>query len=927
MNKIKLSLDTVQLKNPLNSCGRDMVESWIAERRESFRVKDMEKLAEQVGALGRTFCLATFKNGKKSIDDFEQMQLFALYFDNRRTTVKESITKARDYGLPVLFAYDTFSLGSRNRYTLVFLNESPVFKIKEAEAIQKALMRIFPEAHESSNDVLYMYSGGRKLLYFDKSIPQMNAYSLFMSMSFYLRMQYGTKNYRRKIIKFSEETGIALNDRKLPDITWTEKSPENINKLIEMKHENFSPKSTIYNNTINGDKFSKLSYIINFNDNTNVTNNSIAISDKENDSKVTDIIHKDNELVNYRDITSINNCDNNIKKKLDNPSGELKVTKGKKHRPFRADDIKLLNENCRLYQEFESGSRKIPRRELLGITSNLVQIETGEDKFLYALKKNKYYKNIPFEYEMWRYFFFYMKNAATRPCTSFCPYHDECLRGWDMLSVIKVKCHEMVRVDNQCYHYADLEEAWQDFYNKFMKAVKSDKKIWHILKCQTAMGKTEVILELLKDTALRILIAVPTNKLKREVFERAKKLGIELIVSPSLHELEDELPDDVWSAIKILYDSGQSPMPYINKLISEGDIRCTKILKTYKKELEEFLNADVHAVTTHRRLTSLDISKYDLVIIDEDILYSTVITNKEEVSISELKKLRSKLTQNDPLAKKISGILDKKKEEYFEEKEIKYDKKYEDLKIYMNIPALCEANFFCYRKEVEEEEDEEQEKQEECITFIRPLRFRENVKYIMVSATVNEDVCKYYFGEDNIKFYECKEAGIKGGLIQYYNRPMSRAFITKNPDCLKEIVKNSIADFIITFKKLKRICKTEWYFGNCVGCDVMKDKNIDVVGTPHQPEWVYKLFAYSLGLDVDAVFKNMTVIHNGYRFRFCTFDNEQLRNIQFYMIETELEQAVGRARLLRCNCNVNLFSNFPLRQAVMRAYEYEEDKK
>lgn len=362
-------------------------------------------------------------------------------------------------------------------------------------------------------------------------------------------------------------------------------------------------------------------------------------------------------------------------------------------------------------------------------------------------------------------------------------------------------------------------------------------------------------------------------------------------------------------------------------MIHEGDVRCTKILKKYKQELEEFLNADVHAVTTHRRLTSLDISKYDLVIIDEDILYSTVVTNKEEVSISELKKLRKKLTLNDPLAKKISRILAKKKEEYFEEKEVKYEKKYEDLKMYMNIPALCEAKFFSYRSEVEEDEEEQGEQKEERITFIRPLRFRENTKYIMVSATVNEDVCKYYFGEDNIKFYECKEARIKGRLIQYYNKTMSRAFIDKNQDCLEEIVKNSTADFIITFKKLKKICKTEWYFGNCVGCDVMKHKKIDVIGTPHQPEWVYKLFAYSLGLDVDATFKNMTIIHNGYRFWFCTFDNEQLRNIQFYMIETELEQAVGRARLLRCNCNVNLFSNFPLRQAVMKEYKYEEDKK
>jgi hypothetical protein len=42
------------------------------------------------------------------------------------------------------------------------------------------------------------------------------------------------------------------------------------------------------------------------------------------------------------------------------------------------------------------------------------------------------------------------------------------------------------------------------------------------------------------------------------------------------------------------------------------------------------------------------------------------------------------------------------------------------------------------------------------------------------------------------------------------------------------------------------------------------------------------------------------------------------------MIESDLEQAVGRARLLRYDCTVNLFSNFPLRQAVMRESDYDQ---
>jgi hypothetical protein len=85
------------------------------------------------------------------------------------------------------------------------------------------------------------------------------------------------------------------------------------------------------------------------------------------------------------------------------------------------------------------------------------------------------------------------------------------------------------------------------------------------------------------------------------------------------------------------------------------------------------------------------------------------------------------------------------------------------------------------------------------------------------------------------------------------------------------------------------------------------------------------LFAFSLGLDFDIddnIKHNKLVTHNGWRFRFSTFDDEVLRNIQFWMIESELEQAVGRARLLRQKCEVVLFSSFPLSQAVMTEYSY-----
>ena len=49
---------------------------------------------------------------------------------------------------------------------------------------------------------------------------------------------------------------------------------------------------------------------------------------------------------------------------------------------------------------------------------------------------------------------------------------------------------------------------------------------------------------------------------------------------------------------------------------------------------------------------------------------------------------------------------------------------------------------------------------------------------------------------------------------------------------------------------------------------------------------------------------------------------EMLRELQLWMISSELEQAVGRARLSRYDCPVIVFSNLPLQQATIIEKDY-----
>jgi hypothetical protein len=351
--------------------------------------------------------------------------------------------------------------------------------------------------------------------------------------------------------------------------------------------------------------------------------------------------------------------------------------------------------------------------------------------------------------------------------------------------------------------------------------------------------------------------------------------------------------------------------PYIRKVIEEQSVPC---LEEYLDRLREFEDYAGNVITTHKRLLNLraeQLLKYDAVIIDEDIILKSVASNQCEISVSQLNKVLGKTT-NPELASKIrSALKQSKTKPFFTLPAISMKEKDEDgISTPIDIPSFCMATHFGFRKA-----SEEKNLQEDCIVFLRKAKFYENVKYIMVSATANEQVCKYYWGEDRVVFHECKSARYAGTLNQYHYKSMSRAVIDGLPDIFGKIKRHTGCDHTITFKKYNR---GELYYGNTEGCNYLAGENIDVIGTPYQAEFLYKLFPYTIGLDFDETAKikpNIPVTHNGCKFRFTTYEDEVLRNIQFWMIESELEQAVGRARLLRNDCTVNLFSNFPLRQA------------
>lgn len=889
MKNIKVSLDACQfIEKPKDQTAAILSQRIGSEATVLNTLEDIQSFALNVGCKGHTFCPATFKDGKRSKKKFEQQQFFALDFDNKipKKTVsfKDVQDRANRYDLPILFAYDTFSSKNHDKFRIVFLNDISIPDRKVAEAVQLALGNIFPEADSSCyRDISKMYFGGySKLLYYNDTIPTINIESIFRNLVYYFNDRYKANHYKEKIAKFSAETGIGLTSKGLLDVTSQDRIdtlisqghlPEDIGAKQSHQSGKKSPRTIIYEGSriANGEFFPKYYQI------------RMKGTEKVSGGKTTKsfTVQKQN------------------------------------HKTERASIIPVIGLKCRLWREFENGERRLNHTERFGVLNNMINVETGGQRFMEILISHPELYNDSIA--KWGRHIKYNQKHEYRPteCRKFCPYHNDCQHGYSIISTAHPKRSTAEKVSGYSEKFYPLPQVQEDTYDAIYKAYRAEGNNIHVIKAQTAIGKTSSYLRLiLEHHEDSFLIAAPTNLLKNEIFDKANSMGIKICKTPSLEEIKDEIPDKIWRHIQWLYQTGQhrAVHSYINQTLEKNNIPC---LVKYLKKKNNLQNFKGCVVTTHRYLLTMKenrLNEFDSIIVDEDIIFKSVLSNQGEITISNLKKLLKNATHFQ-LRQKIEVLLTLAKKQCcihldsFEWDEEDYD---EDSDIPFDFHSFCMAEHFYLRRA-----SEEHNLKEDTITFLKPATFK-NVKHIVVSATANETIYRQFFHDRDVEFYECKSAKYTGRLFQYPRKSMSRSSIASNPGIIRRLVTYFCFDdsHVITFLN-EHIGKL--HFGNTEGSNTLEGEDILVIGTPYYAGFLYKLAAFSMGIDFDED-ESMTsqyVTHNGYRFWITTFQNEDLRTIQFWMIESELEQAVGRARLLRNDCTVHLFSKFPLKQSYM----------
>jgi hypothetical protein len=201
-------------------------------------------------------------------------------------------------------------------------------------------------------------------------------------------------------------------------------------------------------------------------------------------------------------------------------------------------------------------------------------------------------------------------------------------------------------------------------------------------------------------------------------------------------------------------------------------------------------------------------------------------------------------------------------------------------------------------------------------------------KIVVYSATASPELYRLALPGRNIHSYDVKPAQHTGRDFQCCDKSFSRSSLEKMTPATAaalEEVKRIVGDAdVICAKNYKEVLRGfsfnvhgDLHFGALAGIDSLKGHDVAVIGTPHLDAMEYWLWACLFGLNPGILDNRQTrpttITRNGYEFSFMSYSNDSmLREIQLHLIESELIQAAGRARTLREDCTVWVFSDLPL---------------
>ena len=866
--KVKVSVDNVSYEKKPSG---EKIPA-IKKRTVSFWQEiELEELADLNGNKGHAILPAHLTGGLSTIH-CTAMQLFVLDFDHECTFAQVK-KKCDDIGLKIAYAYHTYSASTaEERFRVVFVCEEVIEDLFIIQAVLKILHKIFPECDTACKNPDRIFLGGKGVFYIDFS-ARMALVQLLLPLMQALDMGNHFSEYMRR---FASETNIALVGKHL--------ARGEVKDIDAILGENVD---------------------------------SVIIHKTGESTKSPFFIAEDKGV--------------NGGRHQGHTCGSRK--KGKKRKIKEKDSMQ-----CQLLNDFKTGAM-LDHDKRFAIYTNCLNIHGWTEKFLKITRR--FYGDET--WQRWRRNMKYTHDYRAKRCSpDFCPYYDICEHEGTIVDTLAMDRQVYLRKEA----YVTVDEAERCLQRNLQDAFCSRESGIHLIRAQTGLGKTAEYVKLATDHPTdRFLIALPTNRLKEEVKKRLLGNGVpewDIFMTASVHG-NAFIPAEIQARISEMHNRGIHNMTkeiindYYEKIRADPlerkavEEECEKILAGIKAVKDERI-----IVTTHAYLAQLekDFLKNYTVIIDEDFLQLLVFNRMYKVSVKCLEGVaKKKLRDYSDMA---ARVLMSEEKTYKKMKPIKYGmpltgEELEKLGAFAaddNLNDLIHAGAYVRMKDEESGED--------SVKYFCPLDMPE-MKYIVLSATFNYEIYRQYFGgRMEVYTYPEKKATYMGHLEQYTYHSLGRKDLSDKAQVFfiaKEMAGNPKLD-IITFKKFEENRARPFnaagiHFGNSTGLNEMEGHDLAVIGTPYRVEEYYKLIACYLGTDAnqegDKRPSLRRVEYKGNGFLITTYKDRVLREVQLYSIESELEQCVGRARLLRQNCSVYVFSCFPCEQAKIHIKNYLQD--
>ena len=279
------------------------------------------------------------------------------------------------------------------------------------------------------------------------------------------------------------------------------------------------------------------------------------------------------------------------------------------------------------------------------LATNLQYIRGGKSLFMAGIEEEETESRKNWEME-WKQ----IKSYGYKPQSCMrggCPYVNKC-KVDSLYSKLTWKIIPLRKRES----YITLEDAQNELRQYLHEAVEAKDRGIHLIKAQTALGKTQAYCELACEKSDQaFMFVVPTLDLQDEIVKRLEAEGSHCIKTVSCIEKTKELDLSIYNELIMLYDSGQGDkvkgriQEYLESNADElSEITIEEVKRCLNQQ--EKLDGTCNVVTTHKMFLNLPLKileKYEI-IVDEDILMSVI---KDNGSVS-----RKKITEAMNLLKK-----------------------------------------------------------------------------------------------------------------------------------------------------------------------------------------------------------------------------------------------------------------------------------